>query len=153
MGKVAIVTGATRGIGEAIAIRLAEQGYNITITHISDSSRVRAEEIIKKIEGLGSKAIAVQGDVADYVVCQNIVEETIKTFGNKIDVLVNNAGIEKSGDFLKKTPEEYSHIVAVNLLSPMHMSHLVLPYMFEAKSGVVINLGSIASYIWHFQMT
>ena len=142
--KVAIITGGSRGLGEGMAIKLAEKGYNVALNYVSDSSKKLAENILERIKSeYGVDGIAVQADVSDYKQCEKIVDATVEKFGNKIDVLINNAGITNNVSFLEITPEQYENLVNVNLVSYMHMCRLVLPYMAEAKGGCIINVSSI----------
>ncbi|HHV32761.1 SDR family NAD(P)-dependent oxidoreductase [Caproiciproducens sp. LBM24188] len=142
--KNAIVTGGSRGLGEGMVLKLAEMGYNVVVNFVSDRSKEKAESLIAKIEkDYGVSGLAVQADVADYESCKKIVDASIEKFGRKIDVLVNNAGIDNNLSFLKIKPEQYTRLINVNLMSYLHCSHLVLPYMVEANEGCIVNVSSI----------
>ena len=144
MAKNAIVTGGSRGIGRSIVKRLAKMGYNVVVNFISDSSKVLADDLIREItKEYGVEGLAIQADVAEYDDCKKIIDAAIEKFGRKIDVLVNNAGIGHKLSFLEITPEQYTRLINVNLMSCLHCSHLVLPFMAEAKEGVIINISSI----------
>lgn len=144
MSKNAIVTGGARGLGEGMVMKLAEMGYNVVANFVSDKSRSRAADLIKKIEKqYGVKGLIVQADVSDYESCKKLVDETVAKFGCKIDVLVNNAGIDNNLSFLKIKPEQYIRLISVNLLSYLHCAHLVLPYMVDANEGCIVNVSSI----------
>ncbi|NLF35752.1 MAG: SDR family NAD(P)-dependent oxidoreductase [Clostridiaceae bacterium] len=144
MSKTAIVTGGSRGLGKAMVKKLASMGYNVVVNFVSDRSREGTLELIEEIEKeYKIKGIAIQGDVSDYDTCKRLVDETVKTFGDKIDVLVNNAGIDNNKSFLKITPDEYIRLVNINLMSYLHMTHVVLPYMASNKEGNIINIASI----------
>ena len=100
--KTAIITGGSRGIGEAMVMKLGEMGYNVVINYRSDSSKALSEALIKKLaEQYGVKGIAVQADVSKYEDCQKLVEAAVTEFGTKIDVLINNAGITNNSAFCK----------------------------------------------------
>jgi len=105
-GKVAIITGAARGIGEAIALKFAEHGAHVAFTFISDGSRGRAEALETKLKALGVNAKAYQSNAADFAACESLVNEVMKEFG-KIDICVNNAGISKDNLLLRMTPEQW----------------------------------------------
>lgn len=144
MGKTSIITGGSRGLGEGMALRLAKMGYNVVVNFVSDRSKERSEALIEKIKKeYGVDGLAVQADVADYNECKKLIDATIKKFGKKIDVLVNNAGIDNNLSFLKITPEQYTRLINVNLMSYIHCAHLVMPYMVEANEGCIINVSSI----------
>lgn len=141
----AIVTGGARGLGKGIVLQLAKEGYDVVFNYISDSSLERSQALIKEVEETYAvRALAVRADVADYEQCKTLVEAGVEAFGNKIAVLVNNAGIAKLGEFVTKKPEQYTRLMQVNLVSIMHTSHIVLPYMIEAKAGAIINMSSQA---------
>ncbi|HZJ77183.1 MAG TPA: SDR family NAD(P)-dependent oxidoreductase [Clostridia bacterium] len=144
MSKNAIVTGGSRGLGRGMVIKLAEMGYNVIVNFVSNGSKAITVDLINEIESeYGVKGIAVQGDVSDYKSCKKIVDTCVEKFGERIDVLVNNAGIDNNLSFLTIKPEQYTNLINVNLLSFLHCSHLVLPYMVKAKSGCIVNVSSI----------
>ena len=144
--KNAIITGGSRGIGEAMVLKLGEMGYNVLINYVSDKSRILTEELIYnlknkyKVKGYGFKA-----DVSKYEECKKLVDEAVKLFNGKIDVLVNNAGISSSNvPFTEMKYEEYMKVINTNFLGTFHMCHLVIPYMLKEKKGCIINSSSIA---------
>lgn len=144
MGKIAIVTGGSRGIGEGMVLKLAEMGYNVALNFVSDRSREKADALVERIKKeYGVEGLAVQADVADYEACKKIVDAAVDKFGKKIDVLVNNAGIDNNLSFLKLTPEKYTRLINVNLMSYIHCCHLVIPYMVKAQEGCIVNVSSI----------
>lgn len=144
MAKNAIITGGSRGLGEGMVLKLAEMGYNVVLNFVSDRSKEKADALVERIEKeYGVQGLAVQADVADYNGCKKIVDACIEKFGRKIDVLVNNAGIDNNLSFLKIKPEQYTRLINVNLMSYLHCAHLVLPYMVEAKEGCIVNVSSI----------
>lgn len=130
MAKTAIITGGSRGIGKALSLKLGEMGYNVVINYRSPSSKALSDEIAKEIEEkYHVETLVVKADVSKYEECENLVKETVKKFGDKIDVLVNNAGITNNCNFIDITKEAYERVISTNLMSFLHMSHLVLPYM------------------------
>jgi len=144
MNKTAIVTGGSRGLGKAMVIKLASMGYNVVVNFVSDRSRVKTDELIAQIEKeYKVKGLSAQGDVSDYNTCKLIVDAAVNKFGSKIDILVNNAGIDNNLSFLKIKPEQYIRLIGINLLSYLHMAHLVLPYMADANEGCIVNIASI----------
>lgn len=141
-GKTAIVTGAARGIGEGVAIKLAEQGANIAFTFVSDSSAERAKALEEKLTALGVKAKAYQSNAGDFAACEIFVNDVLKEFG-QIDVCVNNAGISKDNLLLRMTPEQWNEVIQVNLSSVFNMTKQVIKPMMKAKSGSIINMSSV----------
>ncbi|CAN5891516.1 3-oxoacyl-[acyl-carrier-protein] reductase [soil metagenome] len=141
-GKVAIVTGAARGIGEAIALKFAEQGAHVAFTYISDGSKGKAEALETKLKGLGVNAKAYQSNAADFTACEILVNDVMKEFG-KIDVCVNNAGISKDNLLLRMTAEQWDEVINVNLKSVFNMTKQVIRPMMKAKSGSLINMSSV----------
>lgn len=140
----AIITGGVRGIGEGMTLQLAKEGYNVVINYVSDSSAVKAEKLIERIETeYGVKGLAVQADVSNYADVKRMIEQSVETFGKKIAILVNNAGIAFGKSFLEITEEEYTHLISVNLTSALHVTHLALPYMVDLGYGRIVNISSI----------
>jgi 3-oxoacyl-[acyl-carrier protein] reductase len=140
--KVAIVTGAARGIGEAIALKFASQGANIAFTYVSDSSKEKAAALESKLSSAGIKAKAYQSNAGDYSQCESLVNEVIKEFGT-VDILVNNAGISKDNLLLRLTAEQWNDVIQVNLNSVFYMTKQVIKPMMKARNGVIINMSSI----------
>ena len=141
-GKNAIVTGAARGIGEAIAIRFAEQGANVAFTYVSESSAEKANILEDKLKSMGVKALAVRSNASDPAQCESFVNEVISLFG-ALDVCVNNAGISKDNLLLRVTPEQWDEVMDINLKSVFNMTKLVMRPMMKAKKGSIINMSSI----------
>jgi 3-oxoacyl-[acyl-carrier protein] reductase len=141
-GKTAIVTGAARGIGEAIAIKFAEHGANIAFTYISDSSAEKAKLLEEKITALGVKAKAYQSNAGNYAACESFVNDVMKEFGT-VDICVNNAGISKDNLLLRMSPEQFEEVIQVNLNSVFYMTKQVIKPMMKARSGSIINMSSI----------
>ncbi len=138
--KVALITGATRGIGKEIALELAANGFDIAVNcrSIQDS----LEEERKEIEAYGVRCEFVQADVANFEQCEAMVKETIEKFG-KIDVLVNNAGITKDGLIMRMKKEDFEAVIDINLTGTFNVTRNVIPYMIKQKSGRIINLSSV----------
>ena len=141
-GKVAIVTGAARGIGAAIALKLAEQGAHIAFTYVSDSSAEKANSLVAEIEKMGVKAKAYQSNAGDFAQSEQFVNDVVKEFGS-IDVCVNNAGISKDNLLLRMTPEQWDDVMNINLKSVFNMTKQVIRPMMKAKKGSIINMSSI----------
>ena len=141
-GKVAIVTGAARGIGEAIALKFAEHGASIAFTYVSDGSKIKATDLEAKIKSLGVNAKAYQSNAADFTACETLVNDVMKEFGT-IDICVNNAGISKDNLLLRMTSEQWDEVMQVNLKSVFNMTKQVIRPMMKAKSGSIINMSSV----------
>lgn len=142
--KTAIITGGSRGIGEAMTMKLGEMGYNVVINYRSDSSKALTEKLVDTLkEKYGVEGYAVQADVSKYEDCEKLVKAAVEKFGEKIDVLVNNAGITNNAAFCNLPREKYMAVLETNLISAFHMCHFVVPYMVKAGGGCVINTSSI----------
>lgn len=141
-GKVSIVTGAARGIGAAIALKLAEHGSHIVLTYVSDGSAEKAAALVQQIEAMGVKAKAVKSNAAIFSDCEALVNDTVKEFGT-IDICVNNAGISKDNLLLRMTEEQWDEVIDVNLKSIYNMTKQVIRPMMKAKQGSIINMSSI----------
>ena len=140
--KVCIVTGAARGIGEAIATKLAENGAHIAFTYVSNSSAEKAAALEQKLAGMGVKAKSYQSNAGDFTACEAFVSDVIKTFGT-VDVCVNNAGVSKDNLLLRLSPEQWDEVMDTNLKSVFNMTKQVIRPMMKAKSGSIINMSSI----------
>lgn len=128
--KVAIITGGSRGIGAAMVDKLGELNYNIVINYNSDHSKAKAQEVANAVsEKYGVETFLVQANVADFDSCQHLVDEAVQHFGDKIDALVNNAGVTNNSNWVDVDHHAYEKLIGVNLMSALHMTHLVLPYM------------------------
>lgn len=144
MDGFAIITGGSRGLGKAMALELAREGYDLVINYVSDSSTKLAHEVCRQAkEEFGVGAIAVQANVSEYEQCEKIVRTGIEAFGEKIAVLINNAGIQSNQMFYQMDPAHYQKLIGIELLGPMHLARLVLPYMMKAQDGCIINISSI----------
>lgn len=141
-GKVSIVTGAARGIGAAIALKLAEHGSNVAFTYISDSSAEKAAALEAQLQALGVKAKAYKSNAGDFGQCETFVADVLKEFGS-VDVCVNNAGISKDNLLLRLTPDQWDDVMNINLKSVFNMTKQVIRPMMKAKAGSIINMSSI----------
>jgi 3-oxoacyl-[acyl-carrier protein] reductase len=141
-GKMAIVTGAARGIGEAIALKFAEHGADIAFTYVSESSEEKAIALEQKLTSLGVKAKAYKTNAGDFSQCEIFVNAVLKEFGT-VDICVNNAGISKDNLLLRMTQEQWNDVIQVNLSSVFNMTKQVIRPMMKAKSGSIINMSSV----------
>lgn len=138
-GQVALVTGAGRGIGRAIALTLAKNGADIIISDIMKDS---VEEAVKEVESLGRKALGVLGDVSKFAECEAMINAGKDTFG-KIDILVNNAGITRDNLIMRMSEEDWDAVIAVNLKSVFNCCKAVCRLMMKQKGGRIINISSV----------
>ena len=141
-GKVAIVTGASRGIGGGIVLKFAEQGANIAFTYVSNSSAEKAKALEEKINALGTRCRSYQSNAADFSQCETLVNDVLKEF-NAVDICVNNAGISKDNLLLRMSVEQWDEVMQVNLNSVFNMTKQVIRPMMKAKRGSIINMSSI----------
>jgi len=142
--KVAVVTGSSRGIGKAIALKLAKNGANIVLNYHSDSSKKYIEENIKEIKNIGSEVIAVQADIAKMDEAKKLINKTIEKF-SKIDILVNNAGITKDNLLLRMKEKEWDKVMDVNLKGVFNCTKTTIRHMMKARQGKIINLTSVVA--------
>ncbi|MEN9339588.1 MAG: 3-oxoacyl-[acyl-carrier-protein] reductase [Bacteroidota bacterium] len=140
--KVAIITGGSRGIGEAIVLKFAEQGCNVAFTYISDSSADKAKAVEEKATALGVKAKAYQSNAGNFADCESFVNAVIADFGT-VDICVNNAGISKDNLLLRMSEQQWDDVMAINLKSVFNMTKQVMRPMMKAKSGSIINMSSV----------
>lgn len=140
-GKVALVTGAARGIGKAIALKFASEGADIAFTDLVINDT--AQETIREVEALGRKVKGYASNCANFEETQAVVEEIVKDFG-QIDVLVNNAGITKDGLVMRMSEQQWDAVIAVNMKGAFNFLHAVVPVMARQKGGSIINMASIA---------
>lgn len=139
-GKTAIITGAARGIGKAIAIKYAQEGANIAFTDLNIDDNAKQTE--KEIEALGVKVKGYASNAASFEDTHRVVEEIAKDFG-KIDILVNNAGITKDGLIMRMTEQQWDMVINVNLKSAFNFIHAITPIMMKQKLGSIINMSSV----------
>ena len=140
-GKVALITGAARGIGKAIALKFAQEGADVAFTDLVINEA--AEETIAEIAAFGHKVKGYASNAANFDETHTVVEEILKEFGH-IDILVNNAGITKDGLVLRMSEAQWDAVIAVNLKSAFNFIHAVIPSMARQKGGSIINMASIA---------
>ena len=138
--KVALITGASRGIGEAIALKFAEQGAQVAFTYLSSEERAKALE--EKLASFGVKAKAYRSDAGDYAASEQLANDIVKEFGT-IDICVNNAGISKDNLLLRLTPEQWDEVMTANLKSVYNLTRQVIRPMMKARKGSIINLSSV----------
>ena len=143
-GKVAVVTGASRGIGKAIAVKLASKGATVVINY--NGSRERAEEVKNEVESAGGKAVIIQCNVADFDACIEFIETVIKEQG-RIDILVNNAGITKDGLIMKMKEEDFDSVLNVNLKGTFNTIRHSARQMLRQQSGKIINISSVSGIL------
>lgn len=139
-GKLALVTGAGKGIGRAIALALAAEGVNVALLARSNDS---LKEVAAAVEALGTKAYPVSADVADRNSVETAINQ-IQTTAGSIDILINNAGTASFGSFLELEPETWENIIQVNLMGVYYATRAILPSMIENQSGDIINIASTA---------
>ncbi|GEP95247.1 3-oxoacyl-[acyl-carrier-protein] reductase [Chitinophaga cymbidii] len=138
--KVAIVTGASRGIGEAIALKFADEGAHVAFTYVSSDEKAKALEA--KLIAKGVKAKAYKSNAGVFEDCEALVNDVVKEFGT-VDICVNNAGISKDNLLLRLSAEQWDEVMDINLKSVFNMTKLVMRPMMKAKSGSIINMSSI----------
>lgn len=142
--KTALVTGASRGIGRAIALELAKNGANVAVNYAG--SKEKAEEVVAEIEKLGQKAMAIQADVANEEAVQAMVKEVIATFGS-LDILVNNAGITKDNIMMRMKVEDWDAVIDTNLKGVFLCSKASMRQMMKQRSGRIINIASVVGVL------
>ncbi len=150
-GKVAVVTGAGRGLGRAIAEELADSGAQVVVNY--SRSKEPAEEVVKGISnGSEDRAVAIQADVSDAEQASRLIEEAVERFG-RIDILVNNAGINVDKTLKKMTPEDWDTVVQVDLNSCYYTLNAAMPHFVEQESGRIVNISSFVGQAGNFGQT
>lgn len=139
-GKVALVTGASRGIGKAIACKLAREGAKVIINY--NGSKEKAEAVKSEIEAAGGQAEVYQCDVSDYTACETFIQTVIKEEGS-LDILVNNAGITKDGLLMKMSEEDFDKVLDINLKGAFNTIRFASRQMLRQKGGRIINMSSV----------
>ena len=140
-GKVALVTGASRGIGRRIAVTLA--GYGATVIVNYNGSQAKAEEVVTEIEGNGGRAEAIQCNVAEFDEAKELIDKVVKSYG-RLDILVNNAGITKDNLILKMSEEDFDAVLSTNLKGAFNCVKHVARQMLKQRSGRIINISSVS---------
>lgn len=141
-GKVSVVTGAARGIGAAIALKLAEHGSHVAFSYVSDSSAEKAAALESQLKALGVNAKAYKSNAGVFEDCESFINDVTKEFGT-IDICVNNAGISKDNLLLRMNAEQWDDVMDINLKSVFNMTKQVIRPMMKAKKGSIINMSSI----------
>jgi 3-oxoacyl-[acyl-carrier protein] reductase len=139
-GKTALITGAARGIGKAIALKFASEGANIAFTDLTIDENGKTTE--KELESFGIKAKGYASNAANFEETHKTVEEIVKDFG-RIDILVNNAGITRDGLMMRMSEEQWDMVININLKSAFNFIHAVSPVMMKQKGGSIINMSSV----------
>lgn len=138
--KTALITGAARGIGKAIALKFAQEGANIAFTDlVIDEVALQTKQ---ELEGFGVKVLAIASDASNFEASHQVIEEVVAAFG-QIDILVNNAGITKDGLMLRMSEAQWDAVIKVNLKSAFNFVHAVTPIMIRQRTGSIINISSI----------
>jgi len=140
-GKSALVTGGSRGIGRAIALRLATQGADVAFSYRGNEAA--ANEVVTAIEGLGRRAIAVQADAADPESAETVVKAALEAFA-KVDILVNNAGITRDDLIMRMSVDDFRAVLETNLFGAFYMTKAVTRPMLKARSGRIVNITSVS---------
>ena len=143
-GKVALVTGGSRGIGRAIALKLAGCGADVVINFAGNVAA--AEATVSEIKALGRRAMMIQADVSNGEACTAMIESVIKEMG-KIDILVNNAGITRDGLLMRMKDADWDAVINTNLKSVYNCTKAVIKYMMKARSGRIVNISSVVGLI------
>jgi len=139
-GKVAVITGAARGIGKAVAVKFAQEGANIAFTDLNIDDNAKATEA--EIAAYGVKVKAYASNAADFEDTHKVVEEIVKDFG-RVDILVNNAGITRDGLMMRMSEQQWDMVINVNLKSAFNFIHALTPVMMKQKAGSIINMSSV----------
>lgn len=139
-GKVALITGASRGIGRGIALKFAEQGANVAFTYLS--SVEKGEALAKELEAFGVKAKGYRSDAADFKAAEELVNSVVADFGT-VDILVNNAGITRDTLLMRMTEQQWDEVINANLKSVFNLTKAVQKPMLKQRKGSIINMSSV----------
>ncbi len=140
--RVALITGASRGIGKKVAEKFAKEGYNLVINYVAESNLEKIEQELKNASNNQIEILFVKADVTDFTACENMVKKAIEKFG-KIDVLVNNAGITKDNLIMRMKEEDFDKVIQVNLKGTFNVSKTVIPYMMKKRYGKIVSIASV----------
>jgi 3-oxoacyl-(acyl-carrier-protein) reductase len=146
-GRTALVTGASRGIGRAIALSLAAEGANVAVNYLSN--RDLAADVVDNIRKMGRKAMLAQADVADYEDCERMAGEVLEEFGH-LDILINNAGINSDHTFVKMDLPSWRNVLAINLDGPYNCTKVLVDRMIKQGWGRIVNITSVIGQIGNF---
>lgn len=138
--KTAVVTGASRGIGRAVAVKLASLGANIVLNYRSSIKSV--EEVLAEIKAMGANAVAVQGDISNFAEAEKVIKSAVENFGS-LDILVNNAGITKDGLLARMKEEDFDSVIETNLKGAFNCIRHATPIMMKQRRGRIINMSSV----------
>ncbi|NLB42275.1 MAG: 3-oxoacyl-[acyl-carrier-protein] reductase [Clostridiales bacterium] len=139
-GKFALVTGASRGIGKACALKLAELGADVAVNY--SSSKEKAEEVVSQIRKMGRQAVAIKADISIQEEAEALVEDTIKYLGG-LDILVNNAGVARDSLLIRMKEEDWTKVLEINLSSVFFTTKSASKYMMKKRQGRIINMSSV----------
>lgn len=142
--KIALVTGASRGIGKAIAMELAERGATVIVNY--SGSEEKAQQTVSEIKKNGGEAVAVKCDVADFAACEKLAKDVIGRYG-RLDILVNNAGITRDGLIMKMSEQDFDSVIDTNLKGTYNMIRHFSRWFLKQKSGRIINIASVSGVI------
>lgn len=138
--RVALITGGSRGIGEAIANKFAKEGYNLVINYVSDNTDLQA--LTNEFKENGAEVLFVKADVTDFNACEEMAKSAIEKFG-QIDVVINNAGITKDNLLMRMKEEDFDRVIDINLKGTFNVTKTVTPYMMKKRSGKIVNISSV----------
>lgn len=139
-GKVALVTGGSRGIGRAIVLTLAKAGADVAINYAGNTAA--AEETAEAVKAMGRKAIVLKGDVADTAVCEDMIKQAVAELG-RLDILVNNAGITRDGLLMRMKEEDWDAVLNTNLKGVFNCTKAAVKYMMKQRAGRIVNITSV----------
>ncbi|MGE3536989.1 MAG: 3-oxoacyl-[acyl-carrier-protein] reductase [Candidatus Tectimicrobiota bacterium] len=150
LGKVAVVTGASRGIGRAVALALGQEGARVVVTCVQQ--RTAAEEVVTALQQLGTEACVAQFDIADYTATATAFDALVSRFG-RLDILVNNAGLRRDQLLVRMKPEEWDMVIQTNLSGTFHCARVAARTMLRQRSGRIINITSIVGLMGNIGQT
>jgi 3-oxoacyl-[acyl-carrier protein] reductase len=154
-GKSALITGASRGLGRAIALRFAEEGCDVAVNYVAEAGRDNAreaEEVAQELQGLGVRSLTVEADVTDLAAAERMAKTVTEAFG-KLDILVNNAGIARDRTLKKLDRADWDAVIAVNLTGVFNCTRAVIEHMREREQGRVISIASVVGQMGNIGQT